>query len=63
VYSHRELLRKVWGPDYGSETTYLRTFIRRLRRKLEPNPTKPRFLLIEPGRGYYMPLPDADENG
>jgi two-component system KDP operon response regulator KdpE len=58
VLTHRELLQRVWGPEYSSENTYLRTFIRHLRRKLEPDPTKPRFLLNEPGVGYLVPLPD-----
>src|SRR2546423_6910038 len=58
VLTHRELLQRVWGPDYSGEHTYLRTFIRHLRRKLEPDATKPRFLLNEPGVGYLVPLPD-----
>jgi two-component system, OmpR family, KDP operon response regulator KdpE len=58
VLTHKDLLQRVWGPDYSAENTYLRTFIRHLRRKLEPDPTQPRFLLNEPGVGYYVPLPD-----
>jgi two-component system KDP operon response regulator KdpE len=58
VLTHKDLLQRVWGPDYSGENTYLRTFIRHLRRKLEPDPTQPRFLLNEPGVGYYVPLPD-----
>jgi len=61
VLTHRELLRRVWGAEYVAENTYLRTFIRHLRRKLEPDPTKPRFLLNELGVGYYVPQPDAVE--
>ena len=61
VLTHRELLQRVWGPDYSGENTYLRTFIRHLRRKLEPDPTRPRFLLNELGVGYFVPLPDAEE--
>jgi two-component system, OmpR family, KDP operon response regulator KdpE len=61
VLTHRELLQRVWGPEYSSEKTYLRTFIRHLRRKLEPDPTQPRFLLNEPGVGYYAPPPDVGE--
>jgi two-component system, OmpR family, KDP operon response regulator KdpE len=61
VLTHRELLRRVWGAEYAAENTYLRTFVRLLRRKLEPDPTKPRFLLNEPGVGYYVPLPDEVE--
>ena len=52
VMTHRELLREVWGPEYGEETEYLRTFIKQLRRKLEPDPSRPVHLLTQPGRGY-----------
>jgi two-component system KDP operon response regulator KdpE len=61
VLTHRELLQRVWGPDYSAENTYLRTFIRHLRRKLEPNPAQPRFLLNELGVGYFAPPPDDKE--
>src|SRR6266487_831247 len=61
VLTHRELLQRVWGPDYSRENTYLRTFIRHLRRKLEPDPAQPRFLLNELGVGYFVPLPDSPE--
>lgn len=61
VLTHRELLQRVWGPDYSGENTYLRTFVRHLRRKLEPNPAQPRFLLNEPGVGYLVPPADPDE--
>ncbi len=60
VLTHRELLQRVWGPEYTGENTYLRTFIRHLRRKLEPDPAQPRFLLNELGVGYYVPLPDSE---
>ncbi len=61
VLTHRELLQRVWGPDYSGENTYLRTFVRHLRRKLEPDPSQPRFLLNELGVGYFVPPPDPDE--
>lgn len=61
VLSHRELLQRVWGADYQGENTYLRTFMRHLRRKLEPDPTQPRFLLNELGVGYFVPPPDTSE--
>jgi two-component system KDP operon response regulator KdpE len=61
VLTHRELLQRVWGPDYSGENTYLRTFVRHLRRKLEPDPAQPRFLLNEPGVGYLVPPADAEE--
>jgi len=60
VLTHRELLQRVWGPDYSGENTYLRTFVRHLRRKLEPDPAQPRFLRNEPGVGYYVPPPDLE---
>ncbi len=58
VLTHKDLLQRVWGPDYSGENTYLRTFIRHLRRKLEPDPAQPRFLLNELGVGYLVPPPD-----
>ncbi|HYK86845.1 MAG TPA: response regulator [Ktedonobacteraceae bacterium] len=61
VLTHRELLQRVWGPDYSGENTYLRTFIRHLRRKLEPDPAQPRFLLNELGVGYFVPPPDSND--
>ncbi|GAC1389064.1 MAG: response regulator transcription factor [Ktedonobacteraceae bacterium] len=61
VLTHRELLQRVWGPDYSGENTYLRTFVRHLRQKLEPDPAQPRFLRNELGVGYFVPAPDIDE--
>ncbi|MBV9279454.1 MAG: response regulator transcription factor [Chloroflexi bacterium] len=52
VLSHRMLLQRVWGSEYGDETEYLRVFMGRLRRKLEPDPANPRYLVTEPGVGY-----------
>lgn len=49
---HRELLQAVWGPDYGDQTDYLRVFITHLRKKIEPNPSKPQYVLTEPWIGY-----------
>lgn len=49
---HRELLQAVWGPDYGDQTDYLRVFITHLRKKIEPNPSKPKYVLTEPWLGY-----------
>ncbi|SHM47254.1 response regulator [Cryptosporangium aurantiacum] len=48
----KQLLREVWGPAYGDESNYLRVYIAQLRRKLEPDPSHPRYLLTEPGMGY-----------
>jgi two-component system KDP operon response regulator KdpE len=50
----RQLLQEVWGPAYGTETHYLRVYMAQLRRKLEPDPARPRYLLTEPGMGYRM---------
>jgi len=51
------VLGKVWGPEYGSEKEYLRVFISRLRKKLEPDPINPRYLLTIPGVGYQFKSP------
>ena len=55
--SHRELLQAVWGPDYGDELEYLRVFINRLRKKIEPDPSKPRFLVTDAWAGYRFHVP------
>jgi two-component system KDP operon response regulator KdpE len=52
LVSQRQLLHEVWGPNYDSETHYLRIYLAHLRRKLEPEPSRPRYLLTEPGMGY-----------
>jgi two-component system, OmpR family, KDP operon response regulator KdpE len=52
VVSHRRLLQAVWGPDYGNEVEYLRVFINQLRKKIEPDPTHPKYILTEPSSGY-----------
>jgi len=58
--SHRELLQAVWGPDYGDQVDYLRVFIKTLRRKIEPNPETPKYILTEPWVGYrFSPQPDT----
>jgi two-component system KDP operon response regulator KdpE len=57
VIAHRELLQAVWGPDYGDEVEYLRVFVNQLRKKIEPQPAKPRYLLTEPWVGYRLELP------
>jgi two-component system, OmpR family, KDP operon response regulator KdpE len=54
VVSHRGLLQAVWGPDYGNEVEYLRVFINQVRKKIEPDPRKPRFLITEPFIGYRL---------
>ena len=54
VLTHRHLLQAVWGPEYGDETEYLRTFVKQLRRKLESDPSRPKRILTEPGVGYRL---------
>ena len=54
---HRKLLQGVWGPDYGNELVYLRVFINQLRKKIEPQPSKPRYILTEPCIGYQLRVP------
>lgn len=52
VITHRTLLAKIWGSDYTEQTEYLRVFIGTLRKKIEPTPSKPRYILTEPWVGY-----------
>ncbi len=52
LVAQKHLLREVWGPAYEKETHYLRVYLAQLRRKLEPEPARPRHLLTEPGMGY-----------
>jgi two-component system KDP operon response regulator KdpE len=54
---HMKLLQAVWGPDYGGEVEYLRVFINQLRKKIEPEPAKPRYILTEPWVGYRFQMP------
>jgi two-component system KDP operon response regulator KdpE len=52
LVAQKQLLQEVWGPGYASETHYLRVYLAQLRRKLEPQPSRPRHLLTEAGMGY-----------
>lgn len=54
VLTHTHLLNKVWGPEYREETQYLHVFVRRLRAKLEPDPTNPRYIVTVSGVGYQF---------
>lgn len=56
LVSQTFLLKEVWGPQYGEESNYLRVFIAQIRRKLEPQPSQPRYFLTEPGMGYRFEL-------
>jgi len=57
VLTHRTLLGKIWGGDYTDQTEYLRVFIRHLRKKIEPDPAKPCYILTDPWVGYRF-VPD-----
>jgi len=52
LVTQKEVLHEVWGPEYDTETDYLRTFLSAIRRKLEPQPAMPRYFITEPGMGY-----------
>jgi two-component system KDP operon response regulator KdpE len=52
LVTQRQLLQEVWGPAYETESNYLRVYVAQLRRKLEPEPSSPRYLLTESGMGY-----------
>jgi two-component system KDP operon response regulator KdpE len=54
LVTHRQLLQAVWGPEYGAETHYLRVHVAHIRAKLEPDPSRPRYLITEPGVGYRL---------
>jgi two-component system KDP operon response regulator KdpE len=58
LVSQRHLLHEVWGPQYDHETNYLRVHMANLRRKLEPDPSSPRYFVTEPGMGYRFEQPD-----
>src|SRR5581483_6967884 len=60
VIDHRTLLREVWGPSYGDERNYLRTFVQRLRAKLERDPKSPEIIVTAGTRGYRFGAPDAE---
>ena len=56
LVSQRQLLQEVWGPQYETETNYLRVYLAQVRRKLEPDPSRPRHFITEPGMGYRFEL-------
>jgi two-component system KDP operon response regulator KdpE len=55
--THRKILQIVWGPEYGEETEPVRVVIRQLRKKIEKDPARPRYILTEPWIGYMFQLP------
>jgi two-component system, OmpR family, KDP operon response regulator KdpE len=59
--THRWLLQTVWGPDYGEESESLRVLVNQLRKKIEPDPRKPRYILTEPCVGYRFEGPNKTE--
>ncbi len=61
--THRWLLQSVWGPDYGEEMESLRVLVNQLRKKIEPDPRKPRYILTEPWVGYRFENPNETEHG
>jgi two-component system KDP operon response regulator KdpE len=61
LLSHRQLLNDVWGPGYDNAGGNLRLYMAQLRRKLEPDPARPRWLITEPGMGYRYQPPDPGE--
>lgn len=60
LVSQRLLLQTVWGPQYETETNYLRVHMANLRRKLEPDPSRPVYFITEPGMGYRFQVPEPD---
>ena len=52
LVTQRQLLQEVWGPQYGTETNYLRVYLAQIRRKLEPDPSRPRYFVTEARMGY-----------
>ena len=58
VLTQRHLLKEVWGPSHVEDARYLRIYMAQLRRKLEDDPTHPRYLITEPGVGYRLALPE-----
>ena len=63
VLTHHFLLQQVWGPEYGEETEYVRIYVRQLRRKVETDPSHPRYLVTEPGVGYLFRGPSLACDG
>jgi two-component system KDP operon response regulator KdpE len=58
---HQDLLAAVWGAEYLDDVDYLRAYIRYLRRKLEPDPAKPHFIVTSAGIGYMLVCPEEGE--
>ena len=54
LLTHPTILREVWGPAYQEESNYLHVYVSQLRRKIEPDPTRPRYIVTVPGVGYRL---------
>jgi two-component system KDP operon response regulator KdpE len=59
LLTHATILREVWGKAYADESHYLHVYVSQLRRKIEPDPTRPRYILTEPGAGYRLAAPPS----
>jgi two-component system KDP operon response regulator KdpE len=59
LLTHKTILREVWGPAYQRESSYIHVFVSQLRRKLEPDPARPRYIVTEPGAGYRLVNPEG----
>jgi len=57
---HDKILQAVWGPDYGNEVEYLRVFVNQLRKKIEADPARPRYILTEPWLGYRFAMSESE---
>ncbi len=62
LVTYEQILREVWGPSYGKETNYLRVFMTQIRQKLEPDHTRPRYFITEPGIGFRFEPNEADSS-
>ena len=58
LVTYEQLLQEVWGPTYGKETNYLRVFMTQIRKELEPEPSRPRYFITEPGLGFRFEISD-----
>ena len=58
LMTHNAILREVWGPAYQRESSYLHVFVSQLRRKIEPDPARPRYIVTEAGVGYRLVRPN-----
>jgi two-component system KDP operon response regulator KdpE len=63
VLTHQQLLEKVWGWEYSDDLDYVRIYISHLRQKIEPQPTQPRYIITEPGVGYYFQQASGESIG